>query len=417
MIARPDEAKHGESGLDAAENRGGANPKRRRWPVVLALALVAVVLAALARFVWFAPAPSNAVLALSGRIEGDDSAIAAKTSGRIREIRFREGDRVTAGDVLALLDDDQIRARERQAEASVEQSVAAVLLAHRAVDVLNQQLIQSGLGIDQAKRDAGGRVMEAEAQVASAQAALAQAKASYTIARFNADAYAKLLKKDEVSEQQALQMKTTADAQAAVIEAAERQVEASRGALEAAQSALVNPDIRTAQTNAIRRQLVQQQAQIDETRAGAAHARAQLAEAQANRRDLDIVAPFNGVVATRLAEPGEVIAAGTPLMTVIDLHLVYLRGFIPEGQIGRVRLGQKARVYLDSAPHRPLDAFVSRIDPEASFTPENTYFRDDRVKQVVGVKLQLLSPGGFAKPGMPADGEILVSGDAWPGGR
>jgi len=89
---------------------------------------------------------------------------------------------------------------------------------------------------------------------------------------------------------------------------------------------------------------------------------------------------------------------------------VYLRAFVPEGQIGRVRVGQPARVYLDSAPTTPIDAFVSRVDPQATFTPENTYFREERVKQVVGVKLQLRGAIGFAKPGMPADGEILVEG-------
>ena len=100
-------------------------------------------------------------------------------------------------------------------------------------------------------------------------------------------------------------------------------------------------------------------------------------------------------------------------MTLIDFNQVYLRGFIPEGEIGRVRVGQPARVYLDSNPKRPLEAVVSRIDPQASFTPENTYFRNDRVKQVVGVKLQIARPSGFAKPGMPADGEVLVEGDQW----
>jgi HlyD family secretion protein len=66
-------------------------------------------------------------------------------------------------------------------------------------------------------------------------------------------------------------------------------------------------------------------------------------------------------------------------------------------------------VYLDSAPNKALEAIVIRIDPEASFTPENTYFRDDRIKQVVGVKLQIKSGNGFAKPGMPADGEVVVN--------
>ena len=68
-------------------------------------------------------------------------------------------------------------------------------------------------------------------------------------------------------------------------------------------------------------------------------------------------------------------------------------------------------MYLDSDPDKPIDAYVERIDPQATFTPENTYFRDDRVKQVVGVKLRLKGAIGFAKPGMPADGEILVEGN------
>jgi HlyD family secretion protein len=71
-------------------------------------------------------------------------------------------------------------------------------------------------------------------------------------------------------------------------------------------------------------------------------------------------------------------------------------------------------VYIDSAPQTPIDAYVSRIDPEATFTPENTYFQDDRIKQVVGIKLQLKAGFGSAKPGMPADGDVLVKGNTWP---
>jgi HlyD family secretion protein len=108
------------------------------------------------------------------------------------------------------------------------------------------------------------------------------------------------------------------------------------------------------------------------------------------------------------------ITAGTAIVTLLDLTKVYLRGFVPEGDIGKVKVGQSAHVYLDSSPQKPLDAYVSRIDPQATFTPENTYFRDDRVKQVVGVKLQMKEGFGLAKPGMPVDGDILVQGDTWP---
>ncbi len=207
---------------------------------------------------------------------------------------------------------------------------------------------------------------------------------------------------------------STEQAQAALVVAARRQVEAAGGAITTARANLTNPAIRSSQVAAVQGQILQAQADIAALQADAERARAQLEEARANRSDLTVIAPFVGTVATRTAEPGEVVMAGTPIVTLVNLGLVYLRGFVPEGDIGRVRVGQPARVYLDSAATTPIDAFVSRVDPEASFTPENTYFREDRVKQVVGVKLQLRGATGFAKPGMPADGEILVDGREWP---
>jgi HlyD family secretion protein len=201
------------------------------------------------------------------------------------------------------------------------------------------------------------------------------------------------------------------------VAAARRRLEAARGSLTTAQANLSNPGIRTFQADTVRKQIDQQRAEIASAIAASQQARFQLAEAEDNRQDLIITAPFDGTVMTRAAEPGEVVTAGTAIVTLLDMSKVYLRGFVPEGQIGKVKIGQPARVYLDSAPTQPIEAFVQRIDPQATFTPENTYFRDDRVKQVVGVKLLLKAATGFAKPGMPSDGEILVQGDVWTAGR
>jgi HlyD family secretion protein len=388
-------------------------PSHRR-SVVIVVVLVLLSLAALA--VWrLAPArPPSGVVVVSGRIEGDDSAVAAKTTGRIREITVREGDHLEVGQVIAVLDDEQIRARERQAEAAVRQAEARVRLSQHQIAVLNEQLRQNELAVDQARVDAQGRVSEAEARLAAAEAQLAQAEATYAQAKWDSDAFTRLFARGLIAEQEAKRAQSNEGAQAAVVAAARRQVEAARGALTAAQANLVNPAIRAAQVAAVKGQILQAEADIAAAKADAERARAQLEEARANRNDLQIVAPFAGTVATRTAEPGEVVMAGTPIITLVNLAEVYLRGFVPEGEIGRVRVGQPARVYLDSAPKKPIDAFVSRVDPEASFTPENTYFREDRVKQVVGVKLQLRGAVGFAKPGMPADGEILVDGGQWP---
>jgi HlyD family secretion protein len=369
---------------------------------------------ALWRLVLAPPAPPSGVIPVSGRIEGDDAAVGAKTSGRIREITVREGDRVEAGQVIAVLDDEQIRARERQAEATVRQAEARVRLAGHQVAVLNEQLRQSELAVEQSRADAEGRVGEADARLAAAEAQLAQAEAAHAQTKWDAEAFTRLLQTGAVAEQEARRAQHAEQAQAAVVAASRRQVEAARGALQAARATLANPAIRAAQVAAVQGQILQARAEVAAAQADAQRARAELEEARANRQDLRVVAPFAGTIATRAAEPGEVVVAGTPVVTLLDLTDVYLRAFVPEGEIGRVKVGQPARVYLDSAPRAPIEAVVSRIDPEASFTPENTYFRDDRVKQVVGVKLQLQGAVGFAKPGMPADGEILVEGAEWP---
>ena len=389
-----------------------AGPRARmiRIGVVVALIVAAIVIWRVVR----TPDIPESVVALSGRIEGDDSAIASKTSGRILEVRVREGDHVRQGDVLATLDDEQVRARENQAQSAVEQAQARLVAAQEQIAVLQQQLIQNKLQAAQSGDDASGRVSQAESDLAAAQADLVQQEASLKLAEFDRDAYTRLAAKGAVSERQGKEAVSKADAQAAAVAAARRRVDAKQGALTLAKSSLANPAIRNAQTAAVERQIVQQKAEVANAGFQLSQAKAQLAEAQANRQDLTIHAPFEGSIVTRTAEPGEVIAAGTAVVTMLDLTKVYLRGFVPEGEIGKVKLGQQARVFIDSDPNKPLDAYVSRIDPQATFTPENTYFRNDRVKQVVGVKLELKTGAGYAKPGMPADGEILVKGDRWP---
>jgi HlyD family secretion protein len=391
-----------------------AQAGRARAVIVLIVLLLAAGAITVWRVAFAKQSGSTNVIVLSGRIEGDDSAVSSKATGRLLEAKVREGDEVKAGDVIAVLDDQQLRDRETEAQATVAQSEARLQAAQRQIAVLDDQLRQNSVETGQSKVDANGRVSQAQASLAAAEADLAQQEAAYKLDLFDKDAYTRLAQSGAVSERQGKQAETTAETQAALVAASKRRVEASRGALAMAEATLSNPDIHSMQAAVLRRQIAQQEADIASAVADEQHARAALLEAKANRNDLLVTAPFDGTVVTRTAEPGEVLTAGTPIVTLLDLHKVYLRGYIPEGQIGRVKVGQSARVYLDSNPNQPLDAYVQRIDPQATFTPENTYFRDDRVKQVVGVKLGLKSGFGYAKPGMPADGEVLVAGETWP---
>jgi len=412
--------------VPASDPRGNEAPAtppptgRRRKKTKGSLILIVLVVAAIALGVWYffirRPALKGAesLVVVPGRIAGDEATVSAKIAGRVREISVREGDSVRAGDVIAVLDDDQVRAREDAAKSAVQQAEARVRGSQQQISVLRAQEHSSSISVDQSKIDSEGRVSQARAQVAAAEAALAQARAANNQAKYDYENQSKLAKDGDLSERQGMLAKSNLEATSAAVNAAEEQVKAARGAYNAQQAALKTPAILSSQTLSIQEQINKAQSEITGAMADAEKFRAQLREAEANRADLRIVAPFDGTITVRSVEPGEVINPGTAIVTLVNLQELYLRVFVPIAEIDRVRVGQPARIYLDSRPGRAIEATVSRIDPDAAFTPENTYYREDRVRQVVGVKLSVKNSDGAAKPGVPGEGEILVEGSVWP---
>jgi HlyD family secretion protein len=238
-------------------------------------------------------------------------------------------------------------------------------------------------------------------------AELVRAEADAAQNEADAKRYEDLATRGAAPRQLAEQHATRLRASRAAIDAIGKQIRAAESAVTVSEAGLRTAAIRGAEARTYERQ-------IDEARAAAKLAEADVAAAataiemaQTQLNELELKAPIDGTVITRAAEPGRVIAAGAAVLTIVDLSNLYLRAFVPEGDIARVKLGQKAQVFLDSAPGQAVEAVVSRVDPRAMFTPENTYFRDERVKQVVGVKLRLTYSGGVAKPGMTAEGRIL----------
>lgn len=310
-------------------------------------------------------APSG-TLFVSGRIDGDTVDISSKRAGKIVEITVREGDSVEAGQLL-------VRISSPQDEAQVEAQKARVIDAERS--------------LEEAQAAAPARVALAEANLAASRADLVRWQAELQQAQLDANRYPPLVKTGAAAEQLLDQQLTRVKIAEASTEASSKQVSAAEASLEQAKA---------------------QMQQIATAKAKLASSRAELRNFQANVTDLTITAPITGTILTRSAEPGRVIAAGQTILTMVDLHQLYLRGFVPEGNVGLVKVGQQAQVYLDSNPKEAVPAEVIRIDPQVMFTPENTYFQDDRVKQVMGVKLGLKGAFGYAKPGMPGDGRIEV---------
>jgi HlyD family secretion protein len=305
-------------------------------------------------------------LFVSGRIDGDTVDISSKRDGKIMEILVREGDSVEAGQLVA-------RIVSAQDEAQVEAQKANVTQDERK--------------LQEAESAAPARVSLAEANLAGSKAELVRWEAELQQAETDAKRYPALAESGAVAEQVANQQQTRMKIARASTDAAHKQVLSAEASLDQAKAQLQ---------------------QIATAKANVASSRAELRRFEANVSDLTITAPIAGTILTRSAEPGRVVASGQTILTMVDLHKLYLRGFIPEGDVGRVKVGQAAQVHLDSKPEENIQAEVIRIDPQVMFTPENTYFKDDRVKQVMGVKLGLKGAYGLAKPGMPADGEILI---------
>ncbi|MEM6351041.1 MAG: HlyD family efflux transporter periplasmic adaptor subunit [Cyanobacteria bacterium P01_D01_bin.14] len=394
---------------------------KRVWRILIPLSGIALGVGLWGTFFW--SRPDSTTLTLSGRIEGYETDVAAKVAGRIEQVSVREGAQVQRGELMVQLDDAELQAQQRQATARLDAARQKERQAALNIDVIGSQIEAARLTLQQSEGDATGRIRQAEASVASAQAQLAEAEAmasearsALTLARADRDRYGELASQGAVTQQRYDQAKTAFEtaqsvltARQASVEAARRRVTAAQGSLTQTQTSALNPARRQAELDVLQKQLAQAEASLEAARAEVAGAIATQQEVDARLDHLTVESPTGGVVLTRTVEPGEVVAAGATLLTVLDPETVYLRGFIPEGDIGQVRIGQTAQVFLDSAPDHPLEARVVEIDSEASFTPENIYFREDRVQQVFGVKLGIDNPAGFAKPGMPADGAIQLA--------
>lgn len=383
-----------------------------------------------------APTSTPTVLTISGRLEADETNIGVKTGGRITQILVREGDSVKVGQVVALLEDEEV---DQQLQAAIAQLTAAQQEEAQArweVSVVQSRIQEAQANLAQAEQDSQGRVRQAESTVAVRQSEVEQAKAQVVrdqaeinraeaqlkLAQADLNRYAELAEQGVISRQQFDQVKTNVDttqasleatraaltAQIATVKTAKQQLQAARGNLIQNRSTTLNSDIRGSQLTAYQQQAEQANARLAEAKARVQVAMATQRQLEKRLDSFKVRSPTEGIVQDRPLEPGAVVSSGKTLLTVIDPQTVYLRAYIPEGDIGKIYTGKPARVFLDSYPQKPLAAKVSTIDAQASFTPENIYFPKDRVRQVFGVKLTLEQEKNYAKPGMPANAEIDV---------
>lgn len=324
------------------------------------------------------PLPEGLVQA-NGRIEGDSITVAGKFPGRVVELLVREGDDVQAGQELVHLDDRQTLAKAEQARQVVASVEAQILSAQTSLELLQKQV---PLEID------------------SAQAGVEHAQAALAIALENAlQADRELQRHRQLYETNAVDQQT--------YERIELASKVARNEHESAKTAAVQAQALLALARLGADRIRAKQDELAALRARLEEARAALAEVESILEDLEIRAPVSGTVTARMVDVGEVVAAGAPLLDLVDLDRLYLKVFIPQAQIGKVRRGLRARVYCDAFPDEPAWATVRYVAPRAEFTPKEVQTPDERVKLVYAVKLYLDDNAARRfTPGQPADAVI-----------
>src|SRR5579885_1961905 len=155
-------------------------------------------------------------------------------------------------------------------------------------------------------------------------------------------------------------------------------------------------------------ELKRREQEINARRAEIERAKAQIAFIDTQLKDTEAFSPIDGVVLVKAADPGEVLAPGTTVVTVGDIDHPWLRAYINEKDLGRVKLGSKARITTDAFPGKVYDGRVYFISSDAEFTLKQIQTSEERVKLVYRIKIDVDNPHHELKSNMPADAEILV---------
>jgi HlyD family secretion protein len=367
---------------------------------------------------WFHSGNGNAIR-LSGNIELTQVNISFKIAGRLIERAVTEGDPVKKGMVVARLDKEQLLAQRDRAQAALDSSESLLVQQRTSIEwqdeTLEAQIQQRQAEVRNADARlaellAGSRTQEKE----QARAAVERTQTEYDRSAADWKRAQTLFKNEDISAADNDQYRTryeTADAQlksakeqlAMVLEGPRKETIAqARAMLGQTRATLRQAEAQRIELKRRKEEIATRLADIAARRADVQIVATQLADTQA-------ISPIDGVVLVKAAEPGEILAAGTTVVTVGDIHHPWVRAYLSELDYGRVKLGDKVKVTTDSFPGKVYWGRVSFISSEAEFTPKQIQTQEERSKLVYRVKIEVENPNQELKSNMPADAEILIN--------
>jgi membrane fusion protein YbhG len=357
-----------------------------RKRILIVLLIAAAVLAATALYAGWLRRGSG--LQGSGTVEARNIRVGSKVGGRIDQVLVREGDSVQPGQILMTFDSKELQASLEQSRANAEKAKRGF----RPEEIAEVRAAAAQAKADYELKKNGYR----QDDIGIAQADLDRAKADEARTHLDFDRYDALAKKDLVSKQQ----RDTAEANWKVAVA---QQENAQHKLDELQRGYRPEEIASAEAR-----YQQAEATLDKLQRGNRREDIELAKAAyaydlARYRERQVTAPAAAIIEVLDVRPGDLIAPNTPVATLLEKDQIYVRIYIPETDYGRIKLGQKAEIHVDSFPNTAFTGEVEQINQQAEFLPRNVQTREERVHQVFGVKIRIDDPSGHVLAGMAAD--------------
>jgi HlyD family secretion protein len=361
---------------------------KRRIIIVVVVVIAAVAVTGVYAG-WFS---RDASLQGSGTVEARNIRVGSKIGGRILQVLVREGDRVQPGQTLITFDDKELQASMEQARANAQKSQRG----YRPEEIQEAQAAAAQAKADYEMHLKGYR----KEDIATAQADVDRATADESRAHLDFQRYEALAEKDLVSKQQ----RDTTEANWKMARAAK---ENAQHKLDELQRGFRPEEIAMAEAKYQQAQATLEKLQHGNRREDVDSAKAELAYEEARYRERQVLAPSSATVEVLDVRPGDLIAPNTPIATLLESDQIYVRIYVPETELNKVAVGQKAQIRVDPFQKQTFDGVVEQINQQAEFLPRNVQTREERVHQVFGVKVRIDDPSHRVLPGMAADVKLL----------
>lgn len=348
----------------------------------------------------------KAFLRLHGWVEGTEVSLSAKVKGEIIKLNVEEGSEVKKGDLVAQIDSDQVQSQIANAEALIAEAEAMLTKTRNRVDVLQSKLEGARIALELAVTQSKAKIEQAEAAVASAKAVLDQAQTNFAKAEKDYLRFSPLAKEKTISESRMDSIDEAYKVTKAEVERSTRGVFLAQASLTLAKSSLTEIRLRENDIDTLEKELVAARTDENIAAAGVDAAKARKSEIAATLADTYLYSPVRGTVTDKVMELGENVVPGTPIVVITDLSQLYVKTYVEQSEIGKIKLNDPCRIYVDSFPDRFFEGKVILVAPKAEFTPRDVQMNEHRTSMVYKIKVGIDNPEMILKPGMPSDMDL-----------